>query len=84
MILRTTDGGKTCTKNISVPGSYLFSVRFPSEKHGFVAGYDPATNSGVVLFTRDGGERWEKTTLAQTFGLYELEFPSPKGRCSAG
>ncbi len=78
VILKTTDGGHTWKETRPITGGFLFSVRFTSEKVGYVAGYDPACNCGLILKTRDAGRSWEKTHLPSTFGLYDLEFPTSK------
>jgi photosystem II stability/assembly factor-like uncharacterized protein len=59
LILRTTDGGNTWTRQKPPVGDeYLKSVMFISDKKGWVIGFN-----GQVLRTSDGGSSWRSQML---------------------
>jgi photosystem II stability/assembly factor-like uncharacterized protein len=74
-LLQTTDGGRTWATlpdtAFAGPDTYINSVRFLSDRIGFVfvdavtetpAG-DPLTSDAAVLSTRDGGASWTRAAL---------------------
>ena len=63
-VRRTSDGGRTWTTEHAPVSASLRSVCFLTDRIGWIAGGDvePLTQAarGVLLFTKDGGERWER------------------------
>jgi photosystem II stability/assembly factor-like uncharacterized protein len=60
-IYRTTDGGRTWTRQWSATrkGTFLDAIRFWDARHG-IAMSDPVDGRFLVLVTDDGGESWEE------------------------
>jgi len=57
VILKTSDAGLTWEVQREHPGMELGLVQFMDSLVGYAAGYDPASDSGI-LFTEDGGQNW--------------------------
>ena len=63
-IRRTNDGGRTWQTDAAPVDASLRTVCFLTDQIGWVAGgvFEPYTQStrGVLLFTKDGGDHWER------------------------
>lgn len=68
-IMRTTDGGRTWTKQASGTAKSLTSVSFTSARAGFVTGGD-----GLILHTSDGGAHWSRQTSGTGNLLTDADF----------
>lgn len=77
-LFSTTDGGRTWTKRVEMPGTFFRCVGFVDEELGFVGnvgtGYFPGVTDERPLFrTRDGGRTLEPV---------EVDAPALKGLCA--
>jgi len=81
---RTTDRGKTWTsKDMSQYAAGLIDVYFFHPDTGFAVGLtnvDHNNSSGVVLFTVDGGQNWQKRFTTTRLGewCWKVSFPTKK------
>jgi photosystem II stability/assembly factor-like uncharacterized protein len=57
IIIHTKDGGNTWITQQSIPGSYMRSIEFASNKKGFAGGLEYNGNN-VFYKTTDGGNTW--------------------------
>jgi len=76
--LRTLNGGETWTHTTLSYGSFVFSVTFTDELHGYVAGCLNGGAAGAVFKTSDGGDSWTYSSMNSTYGLYAVDFPTPE------
>lgn len=80
--VRTTNGGETWTsKDMSIYAAGLIDVYFTHPDTGFAVGLTNVTHdlsSGVILFTSDGGQTWEKRFTTSRVGewCWKISFPS--------
>src|SRR5690606_7899628 len=80
--VRSTDGGKTwVSKSMQDYAAGLIDVYFFSPDSGVAVGLSNSNHSlsrGVVLFTSDGGETWEKkyTTSKNGEWIWKVNFPT--------
>lgn len=73
VILKTSDGGKTWSKQVSGTTAQLNAVNFlPDGLHGWIAGSD-----GLILSTDDGGATWVHRTQGLAANGQYLKFPAP-------
>lgn len=71
---RTTDGGASWEIE-SIPGTYLFSIKFADELNGVITGHDQSCTCALIRNTTDGGKTWsDENTYQGSFGIYEVEF----------
>lgn len=68
-ILKTTDGGKTWTKQESNSNQRLTNLAFLDRQTGWIVGFN-----GTVLHTTDGGQNWVKQTTGTPFALQAIDF----------
>ena len=74
---KTTDGGQTWTRTLSVlrsPAIIYRRVRFADPDHGWIVG-----NDGIIFYTDDGGDTWDEQTLPGSLGdhIQDLVVTSP-------
>ena len=80
--VRTIDGGKTwSSKDMSAYAAGLIDVHFFHPDSGYAVGLTHTlhdSSSGVVLFTGDGGETWERRFVSARRGewCWKISFPS--------
>ncbi|HUF11258.1 MAG TPA: YCF48-related protein [Rhodothermales bacterium] len=82
VFVRTTDRGETWTsRDMSSLAAGLIDVHFFSPDTGFAVGLtnsNHSQSSGVILFTSDGGQTWEKRFTSTRTGewFWKMSFPS--------
>jgi len=76
--LRTLDGGETWTHSTLSYGSFVFSVTFTDDQHGYAAGCLNGGQAGAVFKTSNGGDSWTYSSMSATYGLYDVEFATPE------
>ena len=77
-LFRTDDGGRTWTKQLDRPGSFVRALGFVDADLGFLGNigpdYFPGVTDATPLYrTRDGGASWEPVTI---------DGPAVKGICA--
>ena len=70
VILKTTDGGNSWTKQITYSGQNLWGVCFADAQHGWVA-----NSWGGVSATTDGGNSWFPQASPSSYYFYAMQFP---------
>lgn len=78
-IYKTTDSGKTWTKQLDQPGTYFRCLAFIDEQHGFAGNIGPdyfpnVTDTQPLYETKDGGVTWAAVTT--------IEGPPVVGLCA--
>ncbi len=79
---RTTDGGVTWrSKDMAGYAAGLIDVYFTSPDTGFAVGLtnvDHNLSSGVILYTEDGGQTWERRFRSSRIGewAWKISFPT--------
>ncbi len=68
-IVRSTDGGRHWTNQMTRPGLTLFGVSFTDANIGTVVG-----DSGTILRTTDGGATWMRQDSAKSYMLLGVSF----------
>ena len=58
VILHTTDGGQTWTKQAEGIESLLTDIRFANPLHGWAVGFNRNNGTSAILNTEDGGQTW--------------------------
>lgn len=79
LVLQTTDGGSSWTRQRVPVKSELLNLDFSGDKRGWIVGA-----SGVVLHTRDGGETWALQRTGTTVTLYNVDFRGDKKGWAVG
>lgn len=86
-IFYTSDGGKTWDLQfIDFNGRRLYGIDFANEKVGWVVGWDVGIVGvgirGLILYTTDGGQTWEKNT--SEFSIYGVDCVNEQECWAAG
>ena len=82
VFVRTTDRGETWTsRDMSSLAAGLIDVHFFSPDTGFAVGLTHSNHdesSGVILYTEDGGESWQKRFTTSRTGewFWKMSFPT--------
>jgi len=75
--LKTIDGGENWESTILSNNSFIFSVTTVGEDKAFGAGCLSAGSADAIFKTTNAGESWSYSTLNITYGMYDVEFPTP-------
>ena len=70
LILKTTDGGTTWTKQSAKPGQDWWGLCFTDAQHGWVV-----NTWGGISATADGGNTWSQQAVASSKYFYAIQFP---------
>jgi photosystem II stability/assembly factor-like uncharacterized protein len=71
-VLRTSDGGKSWSRQGSSTDYTLLSIHFADSQNGWAVG-----DEGTIIHTADGGETWEKQSSPVSFYLMDVYFITP-------
>ncbi len=72
-IIRSIDKGVTWVKVYEDWNDKLYDILFISENEGYVCGYNIIKKQGVLLYTYDGGDTWNKLWHEQDKRLGAIE-----------
>ena len=79
-LFKTTSGGDNWIDlTANMPGINIFSMQFLDVDIGYIGGVHAGINTGLLLFTNDGGQNWTEIDgpwQTATFGIRVLQFSS--------